>query len=461
LVGVANGAELAGCPVLSFTDPSSRDLVARRMQAAVGSLPHDMTRVTLLPRDGRAATLEVAPAQGIEFRGGPARLVVGVDVTERVALEQRLIVADRVASIGLLGAGVAHEINNPLAYAMANLEIARREAEKLGASETPLMVSLGTAQEGLGRVRAIVRDLNALARVDDEPPAPVDLHAVLESTLTLAASAVARRARVVRTYRDVPRALATVPRLGQVALNLVLNAVDSMRDDGAVTNELRVRIFAEDAAHVAFEIEDTGDGIEPAAIGRVFDPFFTTKPTGRGTGLGLAICEQIVAGFGGTITVRSSPGSGATFRVSLPAAAREALEPDPESVGPASREVRLLVVDDEPLIVTMIGRMLADEGWASGSASSGREALEKLGVDPGFDAVICDLMMPGMTGLELHEAVRARWPDLASRVLFVTGGVVTDSMRASLARMPNRCLAKPFTAGDLIAEVRRLVARPR
>jgi signal transduction histidine kinase len=271
------------------------------------------TTVRLTRRDGQTITVEVSPAQKIDF-DGPARLIVALDVSERVALQQRLITADRIASIGLLGAGVAHEINNPLAYTLASLELATRRVSKLESAPPELAELLVTAREGVERVRTIVHDLGMLTRTDELPTLPIDVREVLDSTLTLAAGSLPARLSVVRDYRSVPLALAHGPRLGQVALNLVLNAVESMAGPG----ELRVRTLLDHAGRVAFEVEDTGTGIAPDVASRIFDPFFTTKPAGRGTGLGLAICHYIVAGFGGEISVQSAVGRGSTFRVALP-----------------------------------------------------------------------------------------------------------------------------------------------
>ena len=449
-LGWSRADEVVGRTVLELTHPSSRGNVGHRMRTPVTEPVDPLTIVKLIRRDGETVTIEVSPAQTVHFSGGPARLVVGVDVSERVALQQRLVTADRIASIGLLGAGVAHEINNPLAYALASTELAARQVSSMPAAPPHLAESLATALEGLGRVRTIVHDLRVLARSDDGPPQPTDVREVLESTLTLAATALAGRARVVREYRDVPLAAASGPRLGQVALNLVLNGIESMADHRGDSGELRVRTLIDDAGRVAFEVEDTGSGIAPDVVARVFDPFFTTKPVGRGTGLGLAICHQIVAGFGGEITVRSSPGRGSTFRVSLPRAG------DPTCTSHDVVEIetvrrRVLVVDDEPQLVTAIERMLSRHDVAS--TSSAAEALEHLSRGPSFDIVLCDLMMAGMTGMQLYEELRRVRPEMAARVVFMTGGAFTREAREFLAHVPNRCLEKPFTMVQLEAEL--------
>ena len=457
-LGRSDVDELVGGEVLELTHPSWREALSVAMAAPVSASPGSAARpalVRVVGRDGETITLEVAAPQSIDF-DGPARMVVGVDVSARVALEQRLVTADRVESMGRLGAGVAHEINNPLAYALSSVELAARQVAAMPAAPPELGALLDTAIEGLGRVRTIVRDLRTLSRPDDGPPEPTDVQAILESSLTLAASALSGRARVVREYSEVPPASANGPRLAQVALNLVLNARDAMSGPG----ELRVRTLLDPAGRVAFEVEDTGAGIAPDVLAHIFDPFFTTKPIGRGTGLGLAICHQIVAGFGGEITVRSTPGRGSTFRVSLPAARAPLTSPAPATLVSAEpRRLRVLIVDDEPQLLRVIERMLAAAHDVA-STSSPTDALERLRSEPLFDVVLCDLMMPGMTGMQLHdELVRAR-PAVAARMVFMTGGAFTPEAREFLARVPNHCLEKPFTRAALEAELSRAPRRP-
>jgi PAS domain S-box-containing protein len=450
-------AEVVGRKVLDLVHPSAREQVARRMGTPIAAAVPPLTTILLLRRDGGAVTVDIAPPQAVDF-GGPARLIVGIDASERASLQQKLITADRIASIGMLGASVAHEINNPLAYALSGVELAARQVAGLPDAPPQTVELLATALDGLHRVRAIVRDLRLLARPDDGSTQPTDVHAVLESTLALAASALSGRARVVREYGDVPPAAANAQRLGQVALNLVLNALESMSEPG----ELRVRTLRDDGGRVAFEVEDTGAGIPPETLARIFDPFFTTKPVGAGTGLGLAVCHQIVTGFGGEITVRSTVGRGSTFRVALPPAqpakAAKALPAESaraSSAGEGRR--RVLVVDDEPQLVKAIQQMLCDHDVTT--TSSAAEALERLSRGPLVELVLCDLMMAGMTGIELYEELQRVRPEVAARVTFMTGGAFTSEARDFLARVPNRCLEKPFTLEQLEAELTRAASR--
>jgi PAS domain S-box-containing protein len=454
----ASADELVGRNLLELVHPSSHAAILQKMSTPVG-MAQPIVVARLLRKDGTTITAEVAPAQEVQFAGGPARLVVGHDVSEHVLLQQRMVIADRMASLGLLGAGVAHEINNPLSYALASVELARASVSRTPSRDEnepdDLAEVLDTALDGIGRVRAIVNDLRALTRPDDDRVEPTDVQAVIESTLKLATTEIARRARIVRNYLPTPPAAASVPRLGQVALNLVLNAIEAMPERARADHELRVRTFVDDRDRVAFEIEDTGEGIAPDALGRIFDPFFTTKPIGEGTGLGLSVCHQIVTGFGGEITVRSEFGRGTTFRVALPAATspRASKGKGGDDAAKSVRRARILVVDDEPRLVNVLRSMLAHHDVTA--VTNARDALETLARDPRFDLVLCDLMMADMTGMDFFEELQTRHAALSDRVVFMTGGAFTPAARAFLETRSDRRLDKPFT----MAELSRVVTR--
>ncbi len=325
-LGYANGDDLVGRRLLDIVEPSSRDLVTSRMQAQVDNdLPPDLVEARLLTRDGELVVAEVSPTQVVMFGGQPARLVVGRDVTERMRLRQQLLTADRMASIGMLAAGVAHEINNPLAYVLNNVEIAIKELAALGDSTRPSRTALGIALEGVDRIRTIVRELLELSRVDDAAVGPVDVRAIVESTVALAAHKISERARLETDYAAVPLARGTAARLGQVLLNLLTNALEAMPAGVSETNCLRVSVRRSSAGGVVVEVADNGVGITSENAARIFDPFFTTKASGSGTGLGLAISQRLVAELGGELTFETVPGQGTTFSLALlPAEAAEA-----------------------------------------------------------------------------------------------------------------------------------------
>jgi CheY-like chemotaxis protein/anti-sigma regulatory factor (Ser/Thr protein kinase) len=350
---------------------------------------------------------------------------------------------------------VAHEINNPLSYVIANLAVGVDALAQIsGAQET--IEALREAQQGAERVRQIVRDLKTFSRSDDAPAGPVDLHRIIEGSINLAWNEIRHRARLVKDFaRDLPPALGNEPKIGQVLLNLLVNAAHAIREGEAERNEIRISTRAAGRT-VMVGVKDTGSGIQPEDLRRLFDPFFTTKPLGVGTGLGLFICQGIVRSLGGEIAVESEPGKGSSFRVTLPVAnapvpqAQENL-PAP----PPQKRGKILAIDDEPLVGAVLTRALAAHDVVS--LTSATEALAKIRGGAQFDLIFCDLMMPHMTGIEFYAALQAEAPALAKRVIFLTGGAFTTGARDFLEKTPARTVEKPFDLKSIRALVTELL----
>ncbi|MBU8896686.1 response regulator [Corallococcus sp. M34] len=390
--------------------------------------------------------------------------------------QAQLLQAGKMAAVGTLAAGVGHEINNPLAYIVSNLEHACTEAESLatlpadaGPRLRDLSQALREALHGADRVRRIVRDLKTFSRRDDEALGPVDLTSVLESAAKMASSELRHRARVIREYGEVPKVEGNEARLVQVFLNLLINAAQALPEGRAEVNSVRLVIRTGAVGEVVAEVRDTGSGMAPEMVGRIFDPFFTTKPVGVGTGLGLSLCHAYVTGMGGQISVESELGKGSVFRVTLRAARAPGEGPVAAREDAASRvaEVaapvrgKVLVVDDEPMVSGAIRRTLAREHDVEVMVSS-RQALERLRApDASFDVILCDLMMPELTGMELHDALEESTPQLAARMVFITGGAFTSAARTFLERVRNPRVEKPFEPEELREVVRSGVARAR
>ncbi|HYO95570.1 MAG TPA: PAS domain S-box protein [Polyangiaceae bacterium] len=268
--------------------------------------------------DGHEIVLEVSTIP-IEIGGEHAVLAFARDITERKAIQTRLAEAERLTALGVLSAGVAHEINNPLAYVLLNLEYLKRELPKLADRDPAveqLLIRLSDACHGAERVAAIVRDLRIFARGDDSDQVPVELTRVMEAAIDIGGHALTRSARLVREYGDVPLVHGNPHRLEQVFLNLLLNAAQALPQGNPELDRIWIRMYRRDG-HAVVEIEDTGEGISQALQARIFEPFFTTKPVGVGTGLGLPICRSIIATHGGSIDVESQVGRGTLFRVRL------------------------------------------------------------------------------------------------------------------------------------------------
>jgi len=374
--------------------------------------------------------------------------------------KQQLVFADRMASVGTLAAGMAHEINNPLAYASANVETALDEIRTIaGGSPAGRMRELEEmlldARDGVARVAKIVRGLKTFSRIDEHRTAVVDLVPVIELSINMAYNEVRHRARLVKDYGRVPHVDADDARLGQVFINLIVNAAQSFGESTVEANEIRVVTSTDAEGRAVVEVRDTGPGIPPAVITRIFDPFFTTKPVGLGTGLGLAISHNIVTGMGGAISVQSELGRGTVFRVVLPPSASAELTPADGARRPrlTHRKVNVLVVDDEPAIGKAVSRILRDHEVTV--VSSARAALDLLDLGRDYDLILSDVMMPTGSGMQFYAALLARHPAFAPRVAFVSGGAFTPEAAAFLDGVDNERIEKPFQAERL----RELVAK--
>lgn len=404
-------------------------------------------------------------------------LLLQATVRDESEAEQRRAVlaqTERLANMGLLAASVGHEINNPLAYVLSHVEeltellprvelavehgrSALREAigndgyaAALGEhadllDDATLQAATKQATEaltGARRIATISKVLNTFSRAGAEVVSDVDLQYAIECAITLAFNQIRFRAKLVTVFAPLPKISAPEGKLSQVFLNLLVNAVHSIPEGQVENNCITVRTWAE-GADVFGEVQDTGAGMSAATKRRIFEPFFTTKPLGMGSGLGLAICKSIVNECGGDIYVESELGQGARFVVRLPAAleAPAAIAERTDAPAPFVRG-RVLVIDDEPLLLKLMTRFLV--GHDVVTASSGQAAQHVLENDEDFDLILCDLMMPDQTGMEVHQWLVARNPGLAARLVFTTGGAFGDAAAQYLADCGAPKLEKPF-----------------
>jgi CheY-like chemotaxis protein len=319
----------------------------------------------------------------------------------------------------------------------------------------PLRQLVQETKEGAERIAGIVQDLKTFARGEqDSRLGPVDVRKAVELACKMADNMLRHRGRLVLKFDAVPHAEANEARLCQVFLNLLLNAAQAIPEgEPAERHEINVRLRAGAPGQVVVEVRDTGVGMTPEVLSRVFDPFFTTKAVGEGTGLGLSICHGIVESMGGAISAESKPGEGSTFRVVLRTApsevehlSRPTLRLPVHSV--AAPRARVLVVDDEPHVTTALQRALGGEHEVS-TAHNVRDALSMLAEDRRFDVILCDVMMPGMTGMDLYAELGRASPDMAGRVVFMTGGAFTPRAVTFLQEVPNQKLGKPLNLEEL------------
>jgi len=385
---------------------------------------------------------------------------------DRQNLLRRLEEAERFAALGRLAASVGHEINNPLAYVSMNVDLAVDQLDRFLGSGRPGAASAGLAslpalfQEcriGLDRIRDVVKDLQRLSRQSEVRRETFSLNELLDESLSMARNQVEHRARVRKLYGDIGAVVGDRSALGQVLLNLILNASQALPEGRADANEVTLRTYMEGEI-VTVEVGDTGAGISPQVLPHIFDPFFTTKAIGEGTGLGLAVSCRIVADHGGRIDVESEVGRGSLFRVTLPigrVGVEETAAAGKPATPPAVGRARILVIDDFPVLGRTISRALPDHDVTV--VSRAEEAFALLEANETFDVVLCDLLMPEIGGKGVFERLKAEWPGLARNLIFMTGGAFTPESREFLAQSPQPVLTKPFTADELRARVRALL----
>jgi PAS domain S-box-containing protein len=399
-------------------------------------------------RDGAWVPTEVQ-SMPIDWEGGRAILGIARDVTFRKEMEAELMRRERLAALGTLLAGIAHEMNNPLSFVKLGVEHALSSLEGMqsGSSEVrELREILGDVLHGVERVAGVVRQLRASSRPEVERRGAVDLRQVVQGAIRMAHNELRHRARLHTDLAEVPVVEGNAQRLEQVFLNLLVNATQAL-PEARPGNEIGVVLRARPGEAIV-EVTDNGPGIPVEVLPRIFDPFFTTKPVGVGMGLGLSICHSIVTAHGGSITVDGEAGR-TVFRVTLPlrreAPVADAPPPVQQAAPRTGARSRLLVVDDEPALGEIIRRRLQGECDID-VVTDARAALAKIaeaGHAP-YDLVLCDLMMPEMTGMELHARVAREHPGVERRFVFMTGGAFTPRAAQFLAEVKNQCLEKPF-----------------
>jgi two-component system cell cycle sensor histidine kinase/response regulator CckA len=388
---------------------------------------------------------------------------------ERRQLLGKLEEAERFAALGRLAASVGHEINNPLAYVSMNVDLAVAELERIagpvasGPSPAETLATLfRECRVGLDRIRDVVKDLQRLSRRSEVRRETFSLNDLLDESLAMARNQVEHRARVKKLYGEIPPVVGDRSALGQVLLNLVLNAAQALPEGRADRNEVTLRTFVDvGKGQVNVEVTDTGAGIPPQVLPHIFDPFYTTKPIGEGTGLGLAVSCRIVADHGGRIDVESEVGRGSVFRVVLPVAQPEAGEPSSEETTPIQRppgRARILVIDDLPVFGRTLVRALAEHDVTAVSRAD--DAFARLAANDAFDIVLCDLMMPEIGGRGVFDRLKAEWPHLLPRMIFMTGGAFTPESREFVEQATQTVLTKPFSLDALRAAIRVLMKDP-
>ncbi len=466
--------------------PSSPRMAGIRAQL----LEDGSAKVTDTPMIRKDGSVFVADLMHNVFELEHSLLVVITirDVTERRKQAERLqqsfaelkqaqakvLRAQKLAVVGEVAAGVAHEINNPAAFLLMNCDALAERIEQAGnffdeftkhvASEKDperkrtlskmlerhdvdiagLRTIVDDNLDGIERIRSVTRDLRLFSRVDSVETMETDLNALVRSTVNLLSNELHHRARVTIELDDnVPTVLAERGKLAQVVTNLLLNASQAIVEGAAESNEIEVTTRL-DGDSVVLSVSDTGVGMGEETSAQIYDPFFTTKPSEQGTGLGLSLCLEIVNKHRGRIAVHSRLGEGSRFEVSIPRDTGLTLETPPVTrIAAATSGKRILVIDDNPGVVRAYRRMLSERDALV--VSSGSAALSALAEDDGYDLIVCDLMMPEMDGPQVYEAIAETAPHLLSRTVFCTGGAFTPRVRKFVSCVDNPVIDKPIS----------------
>lgn len=440
LLGYAN-REVDGLRFLDLVHPTDRANVAAAFASA---RTDELLEIEArgVRKDNRLLPLQLSI---IARAGGRGHFCFVRDLTLKKTEEERLAAAVSVTAIGAFATGLAHEINNPLAVVLANVEEAGHVTGELQpkipkeALEdfTELRTMLSEAHNASQRIQNMVRDVRVFA-CPDHRSGKVDLNTITDSCCNIVYAEIRHRAKLTKRLNAVVPIIGNEAKLAQLVLNLLVNAAQAMPEGMVSENEITVETRQQGRGAIVLEISDTGSGIDPAISNRVFDAYFSTKP--RRPGMGLAIVRAAVSAHGGEITLTPRPGGGTVARVVLPTL--EADVGDEAKPPSETSQRRVLVVDDDPLVLRSLTRILARD-FEVAAARNGREALDMVRAGGTYDAMLCDLVMPELSGIELHEVLTHDDPELARRTVFLTGGAFTGRAQTFLESVGQPHLEKP------------------
>ncbi len=374
------------------------------------------------------------------------------DLTDRRKRERTLAASERELSLGQIAASVAHEINNPLMFIAAGVELLADAA--LPSQSRPVLEDV---RIGADRIRSIVQDLGVLSSPRESFEGGVDLNQVITLAARMTSRELETHGQLVLELGGLPAIEGSTAKLGQVFVNLIVNAARSLTDGASDLKRVTARTYARDGFVVA-EVEDTGGGISPEIMPHIFEPFFTTRAPGSGTGLGLAICRSIVAAHGGQMEVKSGA-AGSRFTVILPAtqgqkkaALRQVPVPSPVA---DIRGLRIVVIDDEPVLLRLFTAFLAGHEVYTAADPAQGLALVRAHAP---DLVLCDLTMPGLSGKDVYLTLMREGAVRPGRFAIISGGAINDEAAEFLQAFPGRTLQKPVRRATLEALVRDIIS---
>jgi len=440
---------------VAIVDDSGRIVLSN---SAFADLFQDIQNIQALPHHelempGRGTyELETVPLneQGL-------KIVYAAEITNEVQLRRQVVHLEKMAAIGRLVSGVAHELNNPLAGILGYAQLVTR-AELDPGTRRMVEVILGQAE----RAGKIVQNFLSLAAKTDPKRISFDLNETIRNVIQLREYQENVEDILITTdlSEDLPRAWGDPHQIEQVFLNLIVNAEDAIGDAQRRPGSIHIKTAFE-GGRIHTTISDNGSGIHARDMARIFDPFFTTKEKHRGTGLGLSICSEIVKDHGGELYAWSTYGSGSTFTLELPIQTQiqeEEVMPVRTSQGQSLRGKQILVIDDEVHITELIFDVLARQGARIDLANSGVDALNQI-KNKDYDVIICDQRMPGISGQRLYRLVESLNSEMRHRFLFVTGDVVNAQTKRFFLQAGVQYIRKPFKIQELVEAIEGMLSR--
>lgn len=401
--------------------------------------------------------VELEATSQMAFDGQQVGMVLVREVTDRRAAEGQRAVRDRLTTTRWIASGISHELNNPLTAVMANLDVvAARLQEKTRDPWVPeVLADALDAKKGAERMRLAIRDLKDLGLGPARDSDGLDLRRVVDHALGLMKRRLGSRVTVTRHFEDVPLVRGAGHGLGDVFVALLQNTAQAFArqeaqrdpDAGRPHHELEIWVRRR-GRFVTVEVADDGPGVPADLEAGLFEPF-----VGSGAGLGLALVRQVVEGLDGTVSYDARGGTGALFRIELPIVEAFAASPEPTPPRTVDGGGRLLVIDDEQLVGRAVRRMLAPHHHEVVLAATGAEGLDRVGTDPDWDLVLLDLMMPGMSGVEVYDEIQRQRPEVLPHVVITTGGIYTEAADKFLKRTGCPTLHKPFDLGRLLSMI--------
>jgi len=445
--GITPAALERGVRVPELLIAEDRERAGRNMQRIAAGESVGTNEYTVCGPNGRLVPVVIDSTPILEDGKIVGMRGVLLDISRQKQLDAQLEESNRLAAIGTLAAGLAHEINNPLTSVLGNIQVLDLLLGKIGATLDPKTATslnevLAELVTGAKRVATITRDLSVLARADDGPAEPVLIDTAVDEAMGIARNQVAHSATMRREGATGLLVEGRQHRLVQVFTNLLVNAAQHLPESG---QEYEIVISVRAAGEsVVCEVRDTGPGIPEALLPRIFEPFVTGRPE-AGTGMGLAICNRIVQSMSGKISARNLEGGGASFEVCIPVS-RKSVPGKREQGTIELSGLKVLLVDDDASVRQVLALFLA--GAQVETASGGAEAIELLATAH-FDVVLCDLMMPGVSGRDVYQSVLADRPDQARGFVFITGGAFKPEIEAFVRTVDAPVMSKPIDHDEL------------